>query len=95
VHFRGGESVSDVLERWRGFARQLTGNDEAVVVTHDVVVRLAILDATGRGPARLWEPRVVNAGFAVFSGGTPWRLVDECEDDHLRGIDTDPASQAL
>jgi probable phosphoglycerate mutase len=95
VRFSGGESVDEVLERWRGFARELDGNDETVVVTHDVIVRLAIVDATGRGLAQLWEPRVVNAGYAVFVPGTPWRLVEECADAHLEGIGADPASQAL
>lgn len=95
VRFRGGESLADVLARWRGFTEQFSGNDEAVVVTHDVVVRLAILDATGRGPAQLWEPRVVNAAYAVFRAGAPWRLEEPCVDDHLTGVAVDPASQAL
>lgn len=95
VRFRGGESVADVLGRWRGFAAELAGNEETVIVTHDVVVRLAILDATDRGPAQLWEPRVVNAGYARFERDPRWRLLEECVDAHLRGVRTDPASQAL
>lgn len=92
VRFRGGESLDEVLARWRSFAAEL--RDDTVVVTHDVVVRLAILDATGRGPAQLWEPRVINGAYAAFET-PPWRLVSECVDDHLRGLEVDPASQAL
>lgn len=94
VRFHGGESLEDVLLRWRSFVRELRGDIETVVVTHDVVVRLAILDATSRDAASLWEPSVVNGGFAVFASD-PWRLLDECVSDHLRGLEVDPASQAL
>jgi broad specificity phosphatase PhoE len=95
VHFRGGESLADVLLRWRSFTRDFSGNDEAVVVTHDAVVRLAILDATGRDRSQLWEPRVINAAYATFAAGPPWALIAPCVDEHLDGVTVDPASQAL
>ncbi|MHB1770043.1 MAG: histidine phosphatase family protein, partial [Minisyncoccota bacterium] len=38
VDFAGGESLSQVLERWRTFAGELAGNDDVVLVTHDAVV---------------------------------------------------------
>jgi probable phosphoglycerate mutase len=96
VHFQGGESLADVDLRWRAFARELHGNNEVVLVTHDVVVRLAILHATRRAPSRLWEPRVVNGGYARFTvDDEGWRLLDECVDAHLAGLFVDPATQAL
>jgi phosphoserine phosphatase len=93
VRFRGGESVGDVLARWRAFARDLR-DENTVVVTHDVVVRLAILDSQGLDAAHLWSPRVVNGGFAVFET-KPFRLLEECVSGHLHGLEVDPASQAL
>ncbi|MHB8231035.1 MAG: histidine phosphatase family protein [Vulcanimicrobiaceae bacterium] len=96
VAFDGGESLGEVLERWRTFAGELAGNDDVLLVTHDVVVRLAILEATHRSAARLWEPRVVNGGYARFAivDGI-WQLLDECVDDHLGGLRVDTSVQAL
>jgi phosphoserine phosphatase len=94
VRFRGGESLDDVLARWRTFMDDVCGDIATVVVTHDVVVRLAILDASGRGAAKLWEPRVLNGGFAIFETD-PWQLSAECVSSHLQGVEVDPASQAL
>jgi phosphoserine phosphatase len=95
VLFPGGESLADVDRRWRVFADRLGRSDRVLVVTHDVIVRVAILSATNRSPARLWEPRVVNGGFAVFAGGGGWELVHGCIEHHLAGALVDPASQAL
>ncbi len=96
VAFDGGESLGQVLERWRTFAGELGGNDDVLLVTHDVVVRLAILEATHHSAARLWEPRVVNGGYARFAiGDGIWQLLDECVDDHLGGLRVDTAFQAL
>jgi phosphoserine phosphatase len=95
VHFRGGESLLDVLARWRAFARTMPAHETTLVVTHDVLVRLAILDTTNRSVAQLWEPRVVNGGYAVFAAGPQWRLIEECVDAHLGDLRVDPAAQAL
>lgn len=96
VTFPEGESVEDVLARWRAFAADLHGYDEAIVVTHDILVRLAILDATGRGPRDLWVPRVLNCGYARFEvRGGRWHLLDECIDAHLTGLPVDTTAQAL
>ncbi|MGC8477708.1 MAG: histidine phosphatase family protein [Acetobacteraceae bacterium] len=51
----GGESLAEALARWRGFlADPPWPGDAAVVavVTHAAIIRLALLDATGSGPAR-------------------------------------------
>ncbi len=95
VHFAGGESLPDVDRRWRAFAQRLGDADDVLIVTHDVIVRLAILAATNRPLERLWEPRVVNGGYAEFAGGGGWKLLRECVDDHLVGSLADTASQAL
>lgn len=96
VIFRHGESLADVRRRWRAFAAGLAGKHGVVVVTHDVLVRLAILDATGRDLKDFWSPRVVNGGYARFRvADDGWTLLDECVDAHLTGMLVDANAQAL
>ncbi len=96
VHFDGGESLDDVLQRWREFAHSIEGKNDIAVVTHDVLVRLALLDAARQPLSQLWQPRVRNGAYARFDvNGGAWRVVDECVDDHLGALLVDTARQAL
>lgn len=95
VVFPGGEGLSGVSERWSSFAREQRGETNVAVVTHDVLVRIAILAATGRPLSELWQPRVVNGGYAVFETNDRWHLVEECHDLHLAGLFADASRQAL
>ncbi|HUA09731.1 MAG TPA: histidine phosphatase family protein [Candidatus Acidoferrales bacterium] len=95
VRFEGGESLAQVDERWRAFVERLRGTGGVAIVTHDVVVRLAILMASQQPLARLWEPRVLNGGYAVFRNGARWALERECVSEHLAGLVVDTAAQAL
>ncbi|MBV8148121.1 MAG: histidine phosphatase family protein [Candidatus Eremiobacteraeota bacterium] len=100
VRFQGGESLADVDARWREFAASTSAAADTIAVTHDVVVRLAILCATNRPWADLWKPSVCNGGFAVFEitdtgGSRRWTLVEECEHAHLGSLLVDPSTQAL
>jgi len=95
IHFSGGESLSQVNDRWLAFAERLGDADDVAIVTHDVVVRVAILDGTGAPLAELWKPRVVNGAYAVFRGHGSWELLDVCIDAHLGALTVDTASQAL
>jgi phosphoserine phosphatase len=95
VVFLGGESLRAVDLRWRAFVERLGNADNVAIVTHDVIVRIAILRATQRPLAALWEPRVLNGGYASFRGGGSWELADECVDAHLGTLIVDPAAQAL
>jgi phosphoserine phosphatase len=96
VHFLRGESLEDVRRRWRAFVADVFADGDVVVLTHDVLVRIAILEATHRSVADLWKPRVVNGGYArlAMAHGT-WELLNECVDAHLDGIDIDTTHQAL
>jgi probable phosphoglycerate mutase len=95
VHFAGGERLSDVAQRWNAFASSLV-EMPTIVVTHDVLVRLAILIAQQRPLAQLWSPRVVNGGFATCEiAGGEWTLIDECSDAHLGALVADTSGQAL
>jgi broad specificity phosphatase PhoE len=96
VQFEGGESLAEVDARWRRFAASLDGKNDVVVITHDVLVRLAVLASTGRPLADLWKPRVRNGGYAVLEiVAARWRLIEECRDSHLAGISVDERRQAL
>jgi phosphoserine phosphatase len=100
VTFEGGESLMDVNARWLDFTASLDADANAVVVTHDVIVRLAILSATNRPPAELWSPRVCNGGYALIDiegagASRRFTLVAECERAHLGLLHVDPSAQAL
>lgn len=96
VQFEGGESVRAVDARWRSFAAACPANLDAIVVTHDILVRLAILAATNRPFARLWDAPAENGAYALFEvENGEWRLLDECCCEHLAGMRADLNRQAL
>lgn len=96
VRFEGGESLADVAARFESFAATLDGNTDVVLVTHDVLVRLAILRAANRPLADFWMRRVVNGGYAQIAvEQTRWTLLEECVESHLDGLLSDPVHQAL
>jgi phosphoserine phosphatase len=96
VRFEGGESLTDVDARWRSFAASRATDADTIVVTHDVLVRLAVLAATNRPLAQFWEPQAENAAYAVFEvDDARWRLVRECCTAHLIGLRADVSRQAL
>jgi len=97
VAFEDGETLTDVLRRWRSFAAELARRPEdTLVVTHDAVVRCALLEATGRDLRDFWNTHVENAAFARFSAdGRGLTLEAECETEHLTGLRADVARQAL
>ncbi|GAC1416382.1 MAG: histidine phosphatase family protein [Candidatus Velthaea sp.] len=96
VVFEGGEMLAHVDARWRAFMSALNPDAPALVVTHDAVVRIAILAAQQRPLDDLWKVAVENAGFAVFES-TPagWTLIDESVTAHLDGVRATTESQAL
>jgi phosphoserine phosphatase len=96
VRFDGGESLGQVLERWRGFAASFRPASPALVVTHDAVVRVALLDATGRGLDAFWAARVENGAYAVFEvTASGWALAEECVAAHLGALRAPVEDQAL
>jgi phosphoserine phosphatase len=97
VAFDGGETLDDVLERWRAFAADLiVRSEDTLVVTHDAVVRCALVDLEGRSLDDFWKTRVENAAFALLERDGPrLRVIEECVHDHLAGVRADVAGQAL
>jgi broad specificity phosphatase PhoE len=97
VRFDGGESLADVATRWRDFAASLARtNDDIVVVTHDAVIRIAVLVAQDRPLAEFWSVQAENAAYATFAPDRPsWTLIEECNADHLGTGRSEVGSQAL
>lgn len=96
VRFSGGESLADVMDRWKRFVATFSPAVDTLIVTHDVVVRAAVLERTGRGLAELRTVRALNASYAQFEvlDGC-WTLQAECVSEHLTTLTADPDRQAL
>jgi probable phosphoglycerate mutase len=96
VKFQGGESLADVLARWKAFAEQFDPCVDTLLVTHDIIVRVALLERAGRPMEELRQVHALNAAYAHFevSEGA-WTLHDECVAAHLAGLAADPEKQAL
>jgi broad specificity phosphatase PhoE len=96
VSFVGGETLADVHARWTAFAASFAPAGPALVVTHDAVVRIAILAAQGRPLDEFWDARVENAGYAEFAVERGrWTLVAENVNAHLAGLQAETSLQAL
>jgi probable phosphoglycerate mutase len=97
VSFEGGESLRDVDARWRAFAASLAGEeDDVFIVSHDAVVRIALLAAADRPLDDFWKVRAENGAFARFVNDRPqWSLVEECHVEHLADARASIAKQAL
>jgi broad specificity phosphatase PhoE len=77
VAFEGGERVTDVLARWRAFGAALLPSCTTLVVTHDAVVRVALVDAQRRALDTFWDPPVENGTFVAFDvDGERWTLIE-------------------
>lgn len=97
VQFAGGENLADVLARWRSFADDLARETQhMLVVTHDAVLRCALVDLQDLALDAFWSPHVENAAFATAtSDGGRLSLASECETAHLDGARAEVAGQAL
>jgi broad specificity phosphatase PhoE len=96
VAFEQGESLTDVLARWRRFRASFAVDAPTLLVTHDAVVRIALLDIMQRPLGDFWSMRVENAAYAVVDvEGETWTLVDENVNAHLADLRAAIESQAL
>lgn len=96
VAFVDGETLTDVLARWRRFRSGFTANVPTLAVTHDAVVRVALCDVARRPLADFWKVNVENAGFAVIEiDGAAWTLAEESVTAHLAELRASIAGQAL
>jgi broad specificity phosphatase PhoE len=96
VSFDGGETLDDVLARWRRFRASFAVTVPTLIVTHDAIVRIALLDIAQRPLTAFWETQVENAGYAVVEvNGADWTLVEESHSDHLAELRASIEAQAL
>ncbi len=96
VRFSGGESLRDVYERWQRFVGSFEAHVDTLLMTHDVVVRIAILERTSRGLDELRHVGACNACYAEFEvNRDAWSLRAECVSEHLTGLAADQERQAL
>jgi len=97
VAFENGETLAEVRARWRAFvATILAETRDLLIVSHDAVIRCALLDAANRHLDEFWRPSVENAAFArLESDGAELRVVEECVVTHLTGVRAPIAGQAL
>jgi phosphoserine phosphatase len=96
VQFEHGENIGQVLERWRDFAASFAPDAPALVVTHDAVVRVALVDATSGRLEDFWNADVENGAYAAFDvHDGRWTLVAEHVADHLGALRAPVDGQAL
>jgi len=94
--FENGETLVQVQARWRAFATTFEPSHQTLIVTHDVLARLAILEAQQRPLDDLWRVRVENAGFAIYDVDRDgWTLLEESVSAHLAGVHAATETQAL
>jgi probable phosphoglycerate mutase len=105
VRFTGGESLGDVQSRLEAFVENLRSSaSPLLVVTHDIVVRLAILMAENKPLSSIGETRADNAAINEFelaySSRPSGRLsileaIRVNDTTHLGPLRSDTSSQAL
>jgi broad specificity phosphatase PhoE len=96
VAFEEGESLRDVSARWQRFRAVLPVEVPTLIVTHDAIVRAALLDIARRPLGDFWSVRVENAAYAVVDvEGHTWTLVEESVSAHLAGARAATETQAL
>jgi phosphoserine phosphatase len=96
VAFEDGESLREVMARWQRFRAASSIDTPTLLVTHDAIVRVALLDIARRPLGEFWSMRVENAAYAVVDvDGDRWTLVEESVSDHLAEQRAATESQAL
>jgi len=96
VAFEDGESLTDVMARWRRFRASFTVEEPTLLVTHDAIVRIALLDITQRPLGDFWAMRVENAAYAIVDvDGAAWTLVADNVNAHLADLRASTETQAL
>jgi len=97
VAFENGETLAQVSARWSDFAASLVAtHDDVLAITHDAVVRCALLAAEDRPLDDFWKIHVENAAFATLvRDGARLAVLDECYTGHLHDLRADIGEQAL
>jgi broad specificity phosphatase PhoE len=98
VSFENGETLPEVAARWDAFAASVLArpDEELLVVTHDAVVRVALLALEARPLDDFWQMPVENAAFArIERTDGRLHLVEACHTEHLADLRAPVGGQAL
>lgn len=96
VAFEQGETIVQVLERWRNFRASLRTDVPTLLVTHDAVVRVALVDVARNTLDAFWSTKVENGAFAILEAtASGWTIIEERSHAHLAGIHATIENQAL
>ena len=96
VRFPGGETLEDVRSRFESFLKELRSDRGVVAITHDVVVRIAVLLAQGKPLSAFNDVRVDNASVYEFSLEGDRLAIGRINDTtHLGSLRSDTMTQAL
>jgi len=96
VQFPGGETLEDVCSRYESFLSDLRGDRGILAITHDVVIRIAILLAQDKPLSAFNEVRVDNAALNEFSSeGNTLTILRLNDTTHLGSLRSDTLTQAL
>ncbi|MBV8367190.1 MAG: histidine phosphatase family protein [Candidatus Eremiobacteraeota bacterium] len=97
VRFPGGESVADVRARLDAFVSNVSDFASPLIIcTHDVIIRLAVLWASGEPMERFSQLKGENAGITriALENGCP-TLIGFNDIGHLGELRSNLAGQAL
>ena len=89
----GGETIAQVNSRWLKFAADLP-DGKFIVVTHDVVVRVAVNAAINLHLGQLWQYHLDNCSLTTINLEPP-KLMGLNYNLHLNGLRSDLNRQAL
>jgi broad specificity phosphatase PhoE len=96
VQFPGGETLEDVRSRFESFLSDLRGDRGVLAVTHDVVIRIAVLLAQGKPLSKFNDVRVDNAALNELSYDDGKLAIVRLNDTtHLGSLRSDTLTQAL
>lgn len=93
VKMIGGESIQDVVARCVDFVASIE-DDQFVVVTHDLVVRVIASMAIKHDFAYLWKYTLDNCGITTVSFD-PYRLISLNQNFHLNNLRSKLNRQAM
>ena len=93
VKMIGGETVSQVSRRWADFAAGLPSG-RFLVVTHDLIIRVAVTAAINHNLGQMWQYHLDNCSITTISVDPP-KLMGLNYNLHLNGLRSELNRQAL
>lgn len=92
VRMIGGEAINEVAQRCLEFIESLP-NGPVIVVTHDVLIRVAVTSVIEHGYNHMWRYTLDNCGVTTLTFD-PRRLINLNQNWHLNGLKSSLHRQA-